>query len=875
MASRQRRRKRRMQGQAWLMDGEGVKSITLSDGLGAWQSLNQTGGGYTELGRHEWGYAQAYVACGWAKRAIDIRVQKVSELLRKGKVVDKTTGKAIPDHPFMRALDIAFREYEQEPFEEWEFSKSVYGESFAELVSMYPFGNPGPSFPATLRVLNALAIEPVAPRGRIEYYDYSGDDGHVRFMPDEIAYDKFRNPFNDARGLSLLAAALDAVNIDRSLLLVTRSYLKNNARPGLIFTPKTGVLQPNDKERITTTVKERVKGPTNAGKPLLFEVPLDVTVVSPPTFEDQDILTQQQKERICAVIGVPVSLVTFGDMKYQLSPEQRKGLYTETIIPESDKIARVVDVKVLPFFDPSDQARFSIDDAVTDLLASLEDPAARASIANGQLAVGGISLNEYRQMTRQAPLPNGDVYYMPLGIQVVPAAQIGSVPTPAPASPFAAVTTPALPAPEADKDIEGQALCLMLDLGGDVNLLDLQGSVKRLLGDTPMRWNDPASFHVTLFYAPIVTETQVEQVKAALQALELPELSLRIGSLNVFDNLGEYAVHFRIRQNADLLDLQETLYHACVDAGIVPSAYSVPDQYKPHITMGYADSKPRAVTFMSKLTVTPSALLLAVGDEIYRVVDSAPPSLQDDAIDELRAWEKKTLNKGASKALDFACHHVDAITAELVRLDLLALPTDAKAIDIRALFTTALDGLALKAYPETRDGFYQAVLSTIRAGQAEDIQRRGFGAAMRVALRRFGLVAFRDGLTRGGYPTDQGLTPDMASAFRAWLSEQSSYVTHFGAEIYQQGITETEVQYRAQLWTNKSLDSIYYRGLALAAPEKQYRWRLGNTVDHCQTCADNHGQVKTMAEWVEAGLPRTHALDCGGWNCDCSIEEAE
>lgn len=705
MASRQRRRKRRMQGQAWLMDGEGVKSITLSDGLGAWQSLNQTGGGYTELGRHEWGYAQAYVACGWAKRAIDIRVQKVSELLRKGKVVDKTTGKAIPDHPFMRALDIAFREYEQEPFEEWEFSKSVYGESFAELVSMYPFGNPGPSFPATLRILNALAIEPVAPRGRIEYYDYNGDDGHVRFMPDEIAYDKFRNPFNDARGLSLLAAALDAVNIDRSLLLVTRSYLKNNARPGLIFTPKTGVLQPNDKERITTTVKERVKGPTNAGKPLLFEVPLDVTVVSPPTFEDQDILTQQQKERICAVIGVPVSLVTFGDMKYQLSPEQRKGLYTETIIPESDKIARVVDVKVLPFFDPSGQARFSIDDAVTDLLASLEDPVARASIANGQLAVGGISLNEYRQMTRQAPLPNGDVYYMPLGIQVVPAAQIGSVPTPAPApiptSPLVAVMPPALPTPE------------------------------------------------------------------------------------------------------------------------------------------------------------------------------APPSLQDDAIDELRAWEKKTLNKGAGKALDFACHHVDAITAELVRLDLLALPNDAKAIDIRALFADAVDSLALKAYPETRDGFYQAVLSTIRAGQAEDIQRRGFGAAMRVALRRFGLVAFRDGLTRGGYPTDQGLTPDMASAFRAWLSEQSGYVTHFGAEIYQQGITEAEVQYRAQLWTNKSLDSIYYRGLALAAPEKRYRWRLGNTVDHCQTCADNHGQVKTMAEWVEAGLPRTHALDCGGWNCDCSIEEAE
>src|SRR5690606_39103520 len=115
---------------------------------------------------------------------------------------------------------------------DWVFSKSVYGETYIELVRGMTFDLLLP-LPAALRVLNALAVEPTVEHGRISAYRYRDDDGVKLFAPDEIAFDRLRNPLDDARGYSLLAAAMDAVSIDRSITILTRSHLKNNARPGL------------------------------------------------------------------------------------------------------------------------------------------------------------------------------------------------------------------------------------------------------------------------------------------------------------------------------------------------------------------------------------------------------------------------------------------------------------------------------------------------------------------------------------------------------------------------------------------------------------------------------------------------------------------
>jgi len=76
---------------------------------------------------------------------------------------------------------------------------------------------------------------------------------------------------------------------------------------------------------------------------------------------------------------------------------------------------------------------------------------------------------------------------------------------------------------------------------------------------------------------------------------------------------------------------------------------------------------------------------------------------------------------------------------------------------------------------------------------------------------------------------------------------------------------------RADLWANRWTD-VYNRALAETGQEEWYRWVLGQTEKHCETCADRAGKIKTGAEWLADVMPQSQALECGGWRCDCRLE---
>ena len=410
--------------------------------------------GSRELARQESDYALAYATCVWAFRGINIRAQRVASLLyRWGRVVDKATGKAVDNHPLQAALDLVYRTYRQDLFEEWQISKCLYGEAYIEKVNAEVAGI-RLHLPLTFRLLNALGVEPRIQRGAIVGYDYQDDAGSVVFTPEQIAFDKAYNPLDDNRGLSLLAAALDAVNVDRQLLILTRANLRNNMRPGIIFTPRNGAITPTDEGQIKAAIEERGKGATNAGRPLFMPIPMDVTTVNPPSFEDQDTLNEQQKRRIAAAVGVPVGLIDHTDQAFQLSPEQKRALYELTLLPAAEKMARIVDIDLLPFVDNSGRCRYEL--ASEEVLASVEDAGATAARVGEQFRSGYITFNEARQRQALPAIDGGDWYAVPSGIVPVPVAQIGQVgqlvrdAQPAPAAPFPALMSvpeppPALP----------------------------------------------------------------------------------------------------------------------------------------------------------------------------------------------------------------------------------------------------------------------------------------------------------------------------------------------------------------------------------------------------------------------------------------------
>ena len=80
---------------------------------------------------------------------------------------------------------------------------------------------------------------------------------------------------------------------------------------------------------------------------------------------------------------------------------------------------------------------------------------------------------------------------------------------------------------------------------------------------------------------------------------------------------------------------------------------------------------------------------------------------------------------------------------------------------------------------------------------------------------------------------------------------------------------------RIGIWANRYQDvqnqaRLYFGG------KIKYKWQLGATEEHCETCAALNGLVAFAYEWELVGLhpqqPPNENLECGGWKCDCSLE---
>jgi HK97 family phage portal protein len=291
---------------------------------------------------------------------------------------------------------------------------------------------------------------------------------------------------------------------------------------------------------------------------------------------------------------------------------------------------------------------------------------------------GTATLNYFHRLTLgRAPLvdaglaENGEVVL--LNGAVIPVnriaelanANVDRMKNPIPFSPFGAptpttpqdvtVTTPETPALADGQRDTGDNLFVGLDLSNNVDLVGLQRQLRERYPN--VTWNDPADFHVTLFYAPVCDPAKARAFSDALRFVDVPEMTLRIGSLKSFDSIGEHAIHFRVRENADLRDFQETVYALATECGIEASSYSLPSMWIPHITMGYAPEK-QTVYWSSKIAVAPKGLLCNHGDK--PLLEAAP----------LLAASNDTTR--AASSLDLAISFADHAFVKAARRELSA-----------------------------------------------------------------------------------------------------------------------------------------------------------------------------------------------------------
>jgi HK97 family phage portal protein len=192
----------------------------------------------------------------------------------------------------------------------------------------------------------------------ISHYLYQVDGRQVRLPREDVVH--FRNgldPSNYRLGLSPLASVLREVVTDNEASTYAASILRNMGVPGIVITPKNddAVLLDGDAEAIKRKFMARFTG-DERGKPLVMSVPLDLHF---PGFSPSDLMLDKVRdipeERICAVLGIPPSVVGLGagldNLTYNNLEQARRIAYENNIIPTQRLFAAELTSQLLPDFE--------------------------------------------------------------------------------------------------------------------------------------------------------------------------------------------------------------------------------------------------------------------------------------------------------------------------------------------------------------------------------------------------------------------------------------------------------------------------------------------------------------------------------------------
>lgn len=105
------------------------------------------------------------------------------------------------------------------------------------------------------------------------------------------------------------------------------------------------------------------------------------------------------------------------------------------------------------------------------------------------------------------------------------------------------------------------------------------------------RFLNPATYHITLVYSPLVDKMEFKVVADSLgnRINDFPMVAVA-SKVSSFDTPNGKAVVLLVDKNKALMDLQTSLYDSFKSMNVPLSEYSEPDNWQPHVTLAYIDS---------------------------------------------------------------------------------------------------------------------------------------------------------------------------------------------------------------------------------------------------------------------------------------------
>lgn len=554
---------------------------------------------------------------------------------------------------------------------------------------------------------------------RFEPLPASGTPTDDRRIPlEQAVYTTLLDFRNDYDGTAPAEVAFVLASAGVEMAQTWAAMFRNLAIPAALVQPPANITESydnQDRDNLINRLREIVQGARNFGRTLVSPKRWEWQNLQFP-FKDMDFSTisAEIKEAVATAFAVNIEFFTTGQTNYAELEGKIKLWRENTLKPRCENYALEYTEQLAHRYFGE---QWSIVADFSKILPENENE--KLTTVRGKLDSLIVTVGKAQELMGEEPDPLLEDYYLVEGIPV-PKAELPTLwqtrfAQPAPAMlPFSfngmQIDTPKLgtptPAPmqmeAAAKDVDGVPLWVGLSLAGCPELVDKQRQVQAYCGDDfTAEWVQPDDYHVTLLYAPRVTAEQAYAFADAVRSMEKPDLTIGVGGLRVFDSddaRGQYALHFRVSENAALMEYQDEIYTVAVDLGIVPSGYSVPDSYKPHITLGYAQTRPRARRF-GRDSVQPQAVAVDYDDvELVRVplIEDEPtlsPSPNTSAANrELTQWREKIKRKGAVKGLDFKCEHIPADVQEYVRTALRDNPS-ATPMLINAVFVKAKEKL--------------------------------------------------------------------------------------------------------------------------------------------------------------------------------------
>lgn len=267
-----------------------------------------------------------------------------------------------------------------------------------------------------------VQVWPGAERGeRLRGYIYTLDGREFLVQPDDIIHIKRPNPTSDWYGLSPFHVLARRVNLDTSMTAFQKVFFENAGVLSGILKLKRRLQDEQEANRIRGQWRAQFAGIRNWHRIAILDEDAEYQQMAidldKMTMLD---LTQVSEARICAVFGVPPSVVGamlgMESSSYANRESDQKLFWRSTLMPEYRRISGALTRGSRDDFSEAQRARIEPD--FSTVAALQENADARYKRATEAFSIGFITRNEARVHVGLDPLDPeyGDVFRVPIAV---------------------------------------------------------------------------------------------------------------------------------------------------------------------------------------------------------------------------------------------------------------------------------------------------------------------------------------------------------------------------------------------------------------------------------------------------------------------------